>query len=189
VQVDPSATAHPGDAVPVTQAYCGRGRPPRPADPDPPGTFKELVLAAGRDTVRPVTWRRGSRRTKANPSAAMRAHLLCLRIRPANRAIPRGADGTLPEVWLIAQWPPDADEPVKDWLSNIGSRVSLKTLVRLAKLRWRIEHDYRELKTGLGIDHCEGRSLVGWHRHVTLAVLAQAFCVQLRLDPKADAPA
>jgi SRSO17 transposase len=65
----------------------------------------------------------------------------------------------------------------------------LKTLVRLAKIRWRVEHDYRELKTGLGIDHFEGRSFVGWHRHVTLAVLAQAFCTLLRLDPKADAPA
>ena len=47
--------------------------------------------------------------------------------------------------------------------------------MRLAKIRWRIEHDYRELKTGLGLDHFEGRSWVGWHRHATLAVLAQAF--------------
>jgi SRSO17 transposase len=54
---------------------------------------------------------------------------------------------------------------------------------------YRVEHDYRELKTGLGIDHFEGRSFIGWHRHVTLAVLAQAFCTLLRLDPKAHAPA
>src|SRR5258705_12743366 len=57
----------------------------------------------------------------------------------------------------------------------------------------RIEHDYRELKTGLGLDHFEGRSFTGWHRHVTLTVLAQAFCTMLRLDPqlgpKAAAPA
>jgi len=50
------------------------------------------------------------------------------------------------------------------------------------------EHDYRELKTGLGIDHFEGRSYAGWHRHVTLAVLAQAFCTMLRADPKVPAP-
>jgi SRSO17 transposase len=92
-------------------------------------------------------------------------------------------------VWLIAEWPPDAPEPVKYWLSNMDVRTPLKTLVRLAKIRWRVEHDYRELKTGLGIDHFEGRSFLGWHRHVTLAVLAQAFCTMLRLDPKADAPA
>ena len=50
------------------------------------------------------------------------------------------------------------------------------------------EHDYRELKHGLGLDHFEGRSYTGWHRHVTLAVLAQAFCTKLREDPKARAP-
>jgi SRSO17 transposase len=184
-----AATAHPGDAVPVAPAYRGRGRPPRPAYPDPPATFKQLVLAAGRGTARQVTWRRGSRHTKSNPDAAMRSHFLRLRIRPANRNIPRADDGSLPECWLIAEWPPGADEPIKYWLSNIDTRISLKALVRLAKLRWRVEHDYRELKTGLGIDHFEGRSFVGWHRHVTLTVLAQAFCTLLRTDPKADAPA
>ena len=60
--------------------------------------------------------------------------------------------------------------------------------MRLAKIRWRIEHDYRELKTGLGLGHFEGRSYLGWHRHVTLAALAQAFCTLLRTDPKAPAP-
>jgi SRSO17 transposase len=60
--------------------------------------------------------------------------------------------------------------------------------VRLAKIRWCIEHDYRELKDGLGLDHFEGRSYAGWHRHITLTSLAQAFCTQLRYDPKAPAP-
>ncbi|GLZ02288.1 IS701 family transposase [Actinoplanes sp. NBRC 103695] len=189
VQVDPDATAHPGAAVAITALYTGRGRPPKPAYPSPAATFKDLVLAAGQAATRQVTWRHGSRRTKAIPVAAMRSHFLRLRIRPSNRDIPRGPDGTLPECWLIAEWPAEAAEPVKYWLSNLGPRTSLKTLVRLAKLRWRVEHDYRELKTGLGIDHFEGRRYTGWHRHVTLTVLAQAFCTLLRLDPKADAPA
>jgi SRSO17 transposase len=189
VEVDPTATAHPVDATPVTPPYTGRGRPPRPAYPDPPVTFKDLALTVDRATARQVTWRRGSRRSRTNPAAAMRSHFLRLRIRPANRDIPRGGDGSLPECWLIVEWPPGTDEPVKYWLSNMDTRTSLKTLVRFAKIRWRVEHDYRELKTGLGIDHFEGRSFVGWHRHVTLAVLAQAFCTQLRLDPKAPAPA
>jgi SRSO17 transposase len=60
--------------------------------------------------------------------------------------------------------------------------------VRLAKIRWRAEHDYRELKTGLGLGHFEGRSFAGWHRHVTLASLAQAFCTLLRTGPKAPTP-
>jgi len=58
-------------------------------------------------------------------------------------------------------------------------------LVTLAKARWRIEHDYRELKTGLGLDHFEGRSWIGWHRHVTLTAAAQLFLTRLRLtNPK-----
>jgi SRSO17 transposase len=64
----------------------------------------------------------------------------------------------------------------------------VEELVRLAKIRLLVEHDYRELKTGLGLDHSEGRSVTGWHRHITLAVLAQAFCTMLRSDPKAPAP-
>jgi SRSO17 transposase len=119
----------------------------------------------------------------------MRSKFLAIRVRPANRDIARAADGSLPDCWLIAEWPPGEPEPVKYWLSNMDTRTPLKTLVRLAKIRWRVEHDYRELKTGLGIDHFEGRSYLGWHRHVTLTVLAQAFCTLLRLDPKADAPA
>ena len=62
-------------------------------------------------------------------------------------------------------------------------------LARLAKIRWRIEHDYRELNDGLGLDHFEGRSWTGWHRHVTLAAVAQAICTQLRRTPKAPAQA
>ena len=189
VQVDPTATAHPADVVPITASYTGRGRPPKPAYPDPPATFKHLVVIAGRGGVRQVTWRRGTRATADNRQAKLRSHFLAIRIRPANRDIPRAADGSLPEQWLIAEWPPDQPEPVKYWLSNLPARTPLKTLVRLAKIRWRIEHDYRELKTGLGVDHFEGRSFVGWHRHVTLTVLAQAFCTLLRLDPKAAAPA
>jgi SRSO17 transposase len=63
-----------------------------------------------------------------------------------------------------------------------------RTLIRLAKLRWRIEHDYREVKTGLGLDHYEGRTWQGWHHHVTLVSAAHAFCTLQRLDPKTRAP-
>lgn len=189
LQVDPTATAHPGGATPTTRCWAGRGRPPKPAYPDAPLTLRDLALAARREACRRVTWRKGSRKTRSNPTAAMRSHFLAIRVRPANRHIPRAEDGCLPEEWLIAEWPPNQPEPVKYWLSTMDTRTPLKTLVRLAKIRWRIEHDYRELKTGLGLDHFEGRSFTGWHRHVTLTVLAQAFCTLLRSDPKADAPA
>ncbi|MFF5475902.1 transposase [Streptomyces sp. NPDC012935] len=67
-------------------------------------------------------------------------------------------------------------------------RRPARRVVRLAKIRWRIEHDYRELKHGLGLDHFEGRSFTGWHHHATLVTAAHAFLTELRLTPKADTP-
>lgn len=54
----------------------------------------------------------------------------------------------------------------------------------LAKSRWRTEHDYRELKDGLGLDHFEGHSWLGNHRHAILAGIAHAICAQLRRIPR-----
>ena len=118
----------------------------------------------------------------------MTSWFLAIRVRPASRHITRAADRSYPACWLLAEWPPEADEPSGYWLSTLPEDIPLEELVRLAKIRWRVEHDYRELKTGLGLDHFEGRSYLGWHRHVTLAVLAQAFITMIRTDPKAHAP-
>ena len=183
-----TTSAYAGDAEPVTRSLGGGpGRPPRPAYPRPPVNLRQLAIASA-DQIAPVTWRQGTKATTGNPATAMTSHFLAIRVRPANRDIPRAADGSLPDCWLLAEWPPQADEPVGYWLSNLPADAPIEDLVRLAKIRWRVEHDYRELKTGLGLDHFEGRSFTGWHRHVTLAVLAQAFCTMLRSDPKAPAP-
>jgi SRSO17 transposase len=189
VAVKGTTSAYPVDATPTAPAYSGRGRPPTPRYRDEPTSLAGLALAAGRRALHQVTWRHGSRKNARNPTAAMRSRFMALRVRPANRDIPRNPDGSLEECWLIAEWPPGEPEPTDYWLSNLPADTPLRTLVRLAKIRWRIEHDYRELKDGLGLDHFEGRSYLGWHRHVTLTALAQAFCTQLRRDPKAPAPA
>src|SRR5205823_14251060 len=110
------------------------------------------------------------------------------RVRPASRRIPRAPDGSLPEAWLLAEWPPEADEPAGYRLSTLPEDTPPAGLGRLAKLRSRVEPDYRERKHGLGLDHFEGRSFTGWHRHMTLTVLAQAFCTMIRTDPKVPAP-
>jgi SRSO17 transposase len=187
VAVKGSTSAHDGDAVPQTRPYSGRGQPPKPAYPRSPATLRQLALAHAAQ-VRPVTWRQGTKTGKDNPDAAMTSRFLAIRVRPAGRPIPRAADRSFPACWLLAEWPPGADEPAGYWLSTLPEDTPLEELVRLAKIRWRVEHDYRELKTGLGLDHFEGRSFTGWHRHVTLAVLAQAFITMIRSDPKAHAP-
>jgi SRSO17 transposase len=83
--------------------------------------------------------------------------------------------------WLLAEWPAGQPEPVKYWLSSLPDDTPIVELVRLGKLRWRIEHDYRELKGGLGLDHFEGRSFAGRHHHVTLVSVAHGFLTLERL--------
>ncbi len=187
IAVKGSVSARPPGAVPGAWPYGGLGRPSVPRYRTAPASLRQLAIASA-DQVQPVTWRQGTKATKGNPTAAMTSHFVAIRVRPANRDIPRAPDGSLPECWLLAEWPTHADEPTDYWLSTLPADTPIEELVRLAKIRWRVEHDYRELKTGLGLDHFEGRSYAGWHRHVTLAVLAQAFCTLLRADPKARAP-
>ena len=188
VAVKGTTSAYAGDAEPVTRSLGGGpGRPPKPAYPAPAVNLRRLAMAHAAEAGQ-VTWRQGTKTTQGNPTAAMTSHFIAIRVRPANRDIPRAADGSLPDCWLLAEWPPAADEPTDYWLSDLPEDTPITELVRLAKIRWRIEHDYRELKTGLGLGHFEGRSYPGWHRHVTLTVLAQAFITMLRTDPKAPAP-
>jgi SRSO17 transposase len=187
VAVKGTTSARPRDAVPATIPCGGQGRPSVPRYRAKPLSLRQLALASA-DEIQPVTWRHGTRTTRGNPTATMTSWFLAIRVRPANRDIPRGPDGSLPECWLLAEWPPEADEPADYWLSTLPPDIPMTELVRLAKIRWRIEHDYRELKTGLGLDHFEGRSLTGWHRHVTLAALAQAFITMIRTDPKVPVP-
>ena len=187
IAVKGATSARPRGAVPAAWPYGGLGRPSVPRYRTAPVSLRQLAIARA-SQIQPVTWRQGTRATKGNPAAAMTSHFVAIRVRPASRRIPRAEDGSLPECWLLAEWPPEADEPADYWLSDLPADTPIEELVRLAKIRWRVEHDYRELKTGLGLGHFEGRSYLGWHRHVTLAALAQAFCTMIRTDPKAPAP-
>jgi SRSO17 transposase len=170
--VSSDLSAHSLDAEPTLVPTSGRGRPPKPKYRDPASNLKALALAADRDAYTKITWRTGARRSPDNPDARMCSHFAAIPVRPANRDIPRADDGTLPVRTLLIEWPPDEAEPTDYWLLSLPVDTDLATLVSLAKIRWRIEHDYRELKTGLGLDHFEGRSWIGWHRHVTLTTAA-----------------
>jgi SRSO17 transposase len=139
-----------------------------------------------------VTWRQGSK-------GAMTSHFAVLQVRPSGKEACRTAqeqgggrsrwDGVLPLRTLLVERPEEARQPTGYWMTNLPAATPIADLVRWAKMRWRIEHDYRELKHGLGLDHFEGRTWRGWHHHVTLVTAAQAFLTLRRLDPKAPTPA
>lgn len=185
VQVKAGTSAYREHVTLQQPEWSGRGRPPAPRYRQQPCPLKDLVIAAGTGRAQTVTWRHGTR-------GPMRSRFVALRVRPANRELRAAAHtsgGELDVRWLLAEWPQGADTPTDYWLSSLPADTELATLVRLAKLRWRIEHDYRELKHGLGLDHFEGRSYRGWHHHVTCVSVAHAFLTLERLRPKTRAAA
>lgn len=179
-------SANPEDLARERPDYQGRGRRPIARYRQDPCSLRALALAAGKKAAKTVTWREGTR-------AKMNSRFLALRVRPANEALRHAAhkhDQDLQVCWLICEWPSKANEPVKYWLSNLPADTPLKELVRLGKMRWRIEHDYRELKDALGLDHFEGRTYRGFNHHVTLVSVAHAFLtLQRRRRPPLRAAA
>ena len=82
--------------------------------------------------------------------------------------------------WLLIEWPEGEAEPTKYWLSTLSSDISFRRLVDLAKMRWRIERDYQELKQEVGLGHYEGRGWRGFHHHATLCIAAYGFLIAER---------
>lgn len=175
LDVKGSASALPEDTEPQRPAWSGVGRPPAARYRRPFSSLAELAKAAGPDACVDVQWREGTR-------GAMRSRFVAIRVRPANVKLRRAdPDGHLSVRWLLAEWPDGEDAPTDYWISNFPADTPLERLVALAKLRWRVEQDYRELKDALGLDHFEGRSWPGWHHHVTLVSVAHGFLTTERL--------
>jgi SRSO17 transposase len=174
-----TTSALPEHAEPQRPEYRGRGRPPAARYRRPFSSVAELAQAADPDAWQQVEWREGTR-------GPMRSRFVALRIRPANINLRRAdPDGPLPVRWLLAEWPDGKTAPTDYWISNLPADTPIQRLVCLAKLRWRVEQDYRELKDALGLDHFEGRSWPGWQHHVTLVSVAHGFltCERLRRPP------
>ncbi len=162
-------------------SYSGRGQPPKRPLKVRAGAKSSSVKQWAVEQVgdfRKVTWREGTKGKMVGRFAAWR-------VRPAHR-LSAGKE-PLSACWLLAEWPPDAEQPTKFFFANLPTNTSLKRLVVTAKSRWWIEHSYRELKDELGLDHFEGRSWRGWHHHVALVLLAYAFLQHLRRQRKKGA--
>src|ERR1039458_4514093 len=93
------------------------------------------------------------------------------------------------EEWLIIEWPEGHEQPSDYWISNLPADTEPEQLARLARLRWMIELDYKQLKGELGLDHYEGRSYLGFHHHCTLVTAAHGFLTLERADPNRPRPA
>src|SRR5439155_16870898 len=81
-------------------------------------------------------------------------------------------------------------EPTKYWLSTLPGTAPIEELVATAKLRWRIERDFEELKQELGLGHFEGRGWRGFHHHASLCIAAYGFLVaeRCRFSPQGWRP-
>jgi len=181
VQVEATTGAWPTRPVPPAPlAPPGRGRPrtrPGRAELPPPQSLAALAQARPATAWRTVTWRLGTKGPLT--SRFTRFPVWC------THAWQRGGPCAPREETCLVEWPPEEPAPTKYWLADLrGEPLGLRRLVRLAKGRWRIEQDYRELKDELGLDHFEGRSWTGWHHHVTLVSMAYAFLVLERCRAK-----
>jgi SRSO17 transposase len=169
----------PAVAVPLPKP--GRSRPPsrlQLTDDRRPEAVRAIAASLPPRAWRRVTWRNGSNRPWA-------AHFAAVRVTPATDW--RG-HRLAPEVWLLFERDLGTTPRVKAYLVALPATASLRALVRLAHHRWAIEQQYLELKDELGLDHFEGRSFVGWHRHVVLTAMAYTWLQDARRRPAARLP-
>ena len=131
---------------------------------------KEVALGLPKRAWRTIRWREGSADWLASRFARVRVGV------GHNQLIPE----LLMREWLLIEWPHGEAEPTKYWLSTLPADISFRRLVDLAKLRWRIERDYQELKQEVGLGHYEGRGWRGFHHHATLCIAAYGFLVSER---------
>jgi SRSO17 transposase len=127
------------------------------------GTTARDSLAAIANSLAPsawqrVRWGRGTKGPLEARFAAVRVHI------PKSRS----------ERWLLCQ-ESLIDGERQYYFSNLPADTPLKSLVRVARSRWAIEVQYRDLKTELGLDHFEGRSYPGWTHHAVLAAMTFNF--------------
>jgi SRSO17 transposase len=130
---------------------------------------KELALSLPKGAWRTVTWREGTNARLSSRFARVR-----VRTSPIRRAKDRA------EETLLVEWPEGEEEPTKYWLSNLPKSTSFRRLVDIAKMRWRIERDYQDLKQEIGLGHYEGRGWTGFHHHGTLCIAAYGFLISER---------
>jgi len=165
---------YPAD-VAMIFPVAGRGRPRQRHIPDVKSVTAQTMLETA--PWRTVTWRRG---TKGRLSARFAAVRVRVADGPPQRIHDMGAQH-LPgeEVWVIGEHRSTGER--KYYLSNLPANTPLKQLAGAIKARWVCEQAHQQLKEELGLDHFEGRSWGGLHRHALMTMIAYAFLQSRRL--------
>jgi len=166
---------YPAD-VALIFPVAGRGRPRERHIPDSKSVAAQTMLEGAK--WRQVSWRRG---TKGRLSARFAA----IRVRVADGAPQRiGTMGAqhMPgeEVWLVGEHRSSGER--KYYLSNLPAETPVGKLAGAIKARWICEQAHQQLKEELGLDHFEGRSWSGLHRHALMTMIAYAFLQARRLQ-------
>jgi len=181
---------YPAD-VSMIFPVAGRGRPRKRHIPDQLSVAAEAVLAS--QPWRSVSWRRGTKGRLAARFAALRVRVAD---GPPQRIHDMGAQHLSgEEVWVVGEQRSTGER--KYYLSNLPANTSLKQLAAAIKARWICEQAHQQLKEELGLDHFEGRSWTGLHRHALMTMIAYAFLQSRRLaraerekkSPRPAAPA
>jgi SRSO17 transposase len=166
----------------VPARTSSKGRPPTRARADrEPEAIKDLIARLGQDAAETLTFRDGP------DGEPITSQFIFVRVRAAHE-VP-GHSGPPREEWLIAEWPTGASDPLDYWISNLPADAPREHIATLARLRWKIELDYRQLKGELGLDHYEGRSYLGWYHHTALVSAAHGFLTLERQHPNHRRPA
>ena len=162
----------------VELTWPTRRRGPKPASPVPnvPATAAKDMLARSR--WRTITWRQGTK-------GPLRAAFAAMRVRvadgPAVRMHGRNNQHLPGEgVWLVGERRSSGER--KYYLSNLPPGTGLKRLASIIKARWVCEQAHQQLKEELGLDHFEGRSWRGLHRHALMSLIAFCFLQHQRLQ-------
>ena len=152
-----------------------RGRPRQRHIPDVKSVAAQAMLETAR--WQKISWRSG---TKGRLSARFAAMRVRVADGPPQRIRDMGAQH-LPgeEVWVIGEHRSNGER--KYYLSNLPADTSLKQLAGAIKARWICEQAHQQLKEELGLDHFEGRSWTGLHRHAVMTMIAYAFLQSRRL--------
>jgi SRSO17 transposase len=171
----------PPGSKPHVPPIPARGGPQRKLYRDDHHRPTQIAVLAKTLDYRKVTWREGARGLQSSRFAAVRIQ--------SAEMHHDGASPGEPE-WLLCEWPQDEAQPTKFYFSTLPANTSVVALVRAAKLRWRIERDYQEMKQEIGLDHFEGRTWRGFHHHAALCAVAHAFlALQRALFPPAEVDA